>query len=114
MWCRGPDLATGEGRCWGAAGAVVAAAVVVLVVVSVTKNRGSHISQADATSLNNPPPTVAVRADTQPHWPAPADAAAAVRAAGLPMLAAMARRNQARASPPNTTFRPATEPASRS
>lgn len=65
--------------------AVVGALLLVVVVVAVTK-RGSHSSATAAGGLNNPAATVAVGADSLPPWPAPADASAAVAAAGLPML----------------------------
>lgn len=65
--------------------AVVGALLIVVIVVAVT-NRGAHKSATGAGLLNNPPATVAVGANTVPPWPAPADASAAVEAAGLPML----------------------------
>jgi hypothetical protein len=70
---------------WIAAAAGVAALLVVVVVVAMrTSNHRS--SETPAAGLNNAPATVATRADAAPPWPAPADAAAAVRVAGLPML----------------------------
>jgi hypothetical protein len=71
---------------WLAAAAVVAVALLVFVVVAVMKSIHSQRAQAEAGGLNNPPATTAVGRDTKPPWPAPTDAAAAVRAAGLPML----------------------------
>lgn len=73
---------------WIAATVVVAAALLVVVVIAVTKNGGTKGSETETASLNNPPATVAVGAKSMPPWPAPADATAAVKAAGLPMLGA--------------------------
>jgi len=64
------------------------AALLVAVIIAVPKTAHPPISGADTASLNNPPATVALGADSPPPWPAPADASAAVRAAGLPMLSA--------------------------
>lgn len=73
-----------SGWLWIAATAAVAALLVVVVVTMRTgSHRTPHTAEAD---LNNPPATAAAGADTAPPWPVPADAAAAVRAAGLPML----------------------------
>jgi hypothetical protein len=71
---------------WIAASVVVAAAVLVVVIITVTKDGGTPKSETEAASLNNPPATVAVGSNTLPPWAAPADATAATRAAGLPML----------------------------
>jgi hypothetical protein len=73
---------------WVSAAVVVAAALLVVVVMAVTRNSGTQVSAGDAASLNNPPATVAAGAQTAPPWPTPADASAAVAAAGLPMLTA--------------------------
>jgi hypothetical protein len=70
---------------WVAAGVAVAAALIVVIVV-VTKNPSNPKSDADAVNMDNPPATTAVGADSLPPWPAPADATAAARNAGLPML----------------------------
>ena len=70
---------------WIAAAAGVAALLVVVVVVAM-RTSGHRSSETPAAGLNNAPATVATGADAAPPWPAPADAAAAVRAAGLPML----------------------------
>jgi hypothetical protein len=59
---------------WAAAGVVVVAALIAVIVV-VTKNASAPKPAADAVS-----------ADSLPPWPAPADATAAARNAGLPML----------------------------
>jgi hypothetical protein len=71
---------------WAAAGIAVVAALVVVVVLAVTKNGDSRKSEADAVSTVNPPATTAVGAEGLPPWPAPPDATAAARNAGLPML----------------------------
>jgi hypothetical protein len=73
---------------WIAAAAVVAAALLAVIVIAVTKNGGTKTSDTATASLNNPPATVAIGANSMPPWPAPADATAAVKAAGLPMLGA--------------------------
>lgn len=65
--------------------AVVVLAAVVVVVLTVTSPR-RHTGPTGSASLNNPPATVAIGNAEPPPWPAPADAAAAVSAAGLPML----------------------------
>lgn len=69
---------------WWAAGAVVL--LLVAVIVAVTRSAGTKQTDTAAPNLTNPPATTAVGQDTPPPWPAPADAAARVRAAGLPML----------------------------
>jgi hypothetical protein len=58
----------------------------VVVIVVAMRTSGQRSSETYEAGLNNEPATVAVGAGTAPPWPAPADAAAAVRAAGLPML----------------------------
>lgn len=67
-------------------GGAVVVVLLVVVVIAVTKASKTRQSDAAATNLNNAPATTAVGRDTPPPWPAPADAAAAVRAAGLVML----------------------------
>jgi len=64
-----------------AATVLVAAALLAVVVIAVTKNGGTKTSDTATASLNNPPATVAVGANSMPPWPAPADATAAVKAA---------------------------------
>jgi hypothetical protein len=71
---------------WAAAGLVVVA-LVVAIAVAVTRSATRHHSDTAALDLSNPPATTAVGDTSMPPWPAPADATAAVRAAGLPMLA---------------------------
>jgi hypothetical protein len=74
---------------WVGAFVVVIAAVLAVVIVSVTRKGDSdRAASPESPSLDHPPATVAVGADSSPPWPAPADAAAAVTAAGLPMLGA--------------------------
>ena len=68
------------------AGAVVVTAALAVVIVAVMKPTGKHEPQTSRPGSNSAPATVAVGADTPPPWPAPVDVAAAVRAAGLPML----------------------------
>jgi hypothetical protein len=72
------------GRLWWL-GAAAIVAVALAVVVAVTKSGHSQRERGTIPALNNPPATTAVGRDTPPPWNAPADAAA-VRAAGLPML----------------------------
>jgi len=71
---------------WWGAGAGVVAALIVVVVLTVTNNGDGRKSEADAVTTESPPATSAVGADSLPPWPAPADATAAARNAGLPML----------------------------
>jgi hypothetical protein len=86
-WWRGARSGRGRGTVlWIAATVVVAAAALVVVIITVTKNGGTPKSEIEAASLNNPPATVAVGSNNPPPWAAPADATAATRAAGLPML----------------------------
>jgi hypothetical protein len=68
------------------AGAVVITAALAVGIVAVMKPTGKHEPQTSRAGSNSAPATVAVGADTPPPWPAPVDVAAAVRAAGLPML----------------------------
>ena len=69
---------------WVAAAVLVLAVVVIIVVVSKKPDRSTPA--ADAVTPTDTPATVAVGADSLPPWPAPADATAAARNAGLPML----------------------------
>jgi hypothetical protein len=69
-----------------AGGAAIVVALLVVVIVVVVNSRGG--SDTAAPDLSGPPATTAVGRDTPPPWPAPADVAGAVRAAGLPMLSA--------------------------
>jgi hypothetical protein len=74
-----------SGWLWIGATVAVCAAILVAVIISVG---GPDKPKPDTAtgSLDNPPATVAVGADTSPPWPAPSDATAAVRTAGLPMM----------------------------
>ena len=69
---------------WLAAAAIIVVALA--AVVAVTKSGHSPREKGTIPALNNPAATTAVGRGTPPPWNAPADAAAAVRAAGLPML----------------------------
>ncbi|MDZ4269332.1 MAG: hypothetical protein U1D00_27240 [Mycobacterium sp.] len=73
---------------WIGATVVVSAALLGAVIVSLDKTGGDRESEAGAVTLNSTPATVAVGADSLPPWSAPSDAAAAMRAAGLPMMSA--------------------------
>lgn len=75
-----------SGWLWLAAGVVVAAPIVVIVIFNMVKSSGPGTPETGSASLQSPPATLAVGAETMPPWPAPADASAAVAAAGLPML----------------------------
>jgi len=77
-----------SGWLWIAATVVASAALLGAVIVSLNRTAGDHEPEASTVSLDNPPASVAVGAESLPPWPAPSDAAAAVRAAGLPMLTA--------------------------
>jgi hypothetical protein len=70
---------------WVAAGVAVAAALIAVIVVT-TKSGSTPKPDANATTIDNSPATTAVGAEDLPPWPAPADATAAARNAGLPML----------------------------
>ena len=74
------------GSWWLAAAALVAVAVLGFVGVAVMKSIHSQRAQAATRGRNSPSATIAGGRDTTPPWAAPTDAAAAVRAAGLPML----------------------------
>jgi hypothetical protein len=75
-----------SGWLWIAAGIVFAAPIVAIVIISIMKSPGQRTSDTESVSLQNPPATAAVGAEAMPPWPAPADARAAVAAAGLPMM----------------------------
>ncbi|MEE6140687.1 hypothetical protein SKC41_30805 [Mycobacterium sp. 050128] len=57
-----------------------------IAILVIAKSVRSQQNQAVPLQLHNPPVTAAVGRQTAPPWSAPTDAAAAVRAAGLPML----------------------------
>ena len=71
---------------WLAAAAPVVVALLVFAVVAVMKAVHPQGVPAATRGLNSPPATTAVGRDSTPPWAAPTDAAASVRAAGLPML----------------------------
>lgn len=75
----------GDRWVWIGAFAVVAATVLAAVVLWLPDKARNH-ARATPTGLDHPAAMVAVGADSMPPWPAPPDAAAAVAAAGLPML----------------------------
>ncbi|MFJ8814823.1 hypothetical protein [Amycolatopsis thermoflava] len=76
-----------NGLLWGGA-AVAVVALLVTVIVAVTRSADTKQVGSAATDINNAPATTAVGRTDPPPWPAPSDAPAAVRAAGLPMLSA--------------------------
>lgn len=65
---------------------VVVGIVALIAVLIVAKSVRSQNNYAVPSQLSNPPAATAVGRDTLPPWSAPTDAAAAMRAAGLPML----------------------------
>lgn len=65
---------------------VVVGIVALIAILIVAKSVRSQNNLAVPSQLSNPPVTTAVGRDTLPPWSAPTDAAAAMRAAGLPML----------------------------
>lgn len=67
-------------------GILLVVALLVVVIVTVTNTAKTGQGDTAAASLNHPPATTAAGRATPPPWPAPADATAAARAAGLPML----------------------------
>jgi hypothetical protein len=72
---------------WSAATALVVALVVVIVVLNRPGSTASDAAPDASGSAAAPAPTVsAVGRTDAPPWSAPADASAAVAAAGLPML----------------------------
>src|SRR5690349_9417150 len=73
------------GLSWVAIAAVVAAIVAVVIIV-VTNKQDHRTPGVASSSMTSPPATVAVGVDSLPPWPAPEDATAAARNAGLPML----------------------------
>jgi hypothetical protein len=75
-----------HGRWWLAASAAAVLAAAVVIAVGITRAR--HTDDQTADGLRKPPATVAIGAQSPLPWPAPADATAAVHAAGLPMLGA--------------------------
>ena len=85
---RTPDRAPAAGRCGGLSPAVSSRSHLRWWCYSPSRNRlaGSAYHRRKAPTSTIPPATVALGGYTTPPWPAPADATAAVNAAGLPML----------------------------
>ena len=81
---RTPDRAVAAGTGWWVAASGIVALVVLLTIAR--SIGGQRTSPTNGPDINNPAATVAVGGYTTPPWPAPADATAAVNAAGLPML----------------------------
>lgn len=73
---------------WIGAGVVLVAALIGVLMMSVVGSPDQRSTPDRSASLDGPPATTMVGVDTLPPWPAPADASAAVAAAGLPMLGA--------------------------
>ena len=71
-------------KSWAAAGIAVVVALIVVIVIVTKQDR--RASEAEAVSIDSPPATTAVGADSFPPWPAPSDATDAASKAGLPML----------------------------
>jgi len=69
---------------WIAASGIVALVLLLTIARSIGGQRAT--SQTKGPDINDPAATIAVGGYTTPPWPAPADATAAVNAAGLPML----------------------------
>jgi hypothetical protein len=70
---------------------VVVAALVVVLVVVVQRDTGKNTAGASASAsagIPSSPRTTAAGRTSSPPWPAPADATAATKTAGLPMLGA--------------------------
>jgi len=68
---------------WVAAAVVVVAVIAVIVMVT---RQDRRTSEPASVSIDNPPATTAVGAESPPPWPPPSDATAAAGKAGLPML----------------------------
>src|ERR1700749_762314 len=69
---------------WISASGIVALVLLLTIARSIGGQRTTP--QAKGPDINDPAATIAVGGYTTPPWPAPADATAAVNAAGLPML----------------------------
>jgi hypothetical protein len=69
---------------WIAASGIVALVLLLTIARSIGGQRTTP--QTKGPDINDPAATIAVGGYTTPPWPAPADATAAVDAAGLPML----------------------------
>jgi hypothetical protein len=76
-----------RGKVWWVVAGAIAAVTSALVLLTIAKSPGGQrTSHPKSPDINDPAATVAVGGYTTPPWPAPADATAAVNAAGLPML----------------------------
>src|ERR1700728_4487855 len=73
-----------SGTGWWVAASGIVALVVLLTIARLIG--GQRTSQTTGPDINDPAAPIAVGGYTPPPWPAPADATAAVNAAGLPML----------------------------
>jgi hypothetical protein len=72
---------------WIVAGGIVAVTSALVLLLTIAKpTGGQRASPTNGPDINDLPATVAAGGYTAPPWPAPADATAAVNAAGLPML----------------------------
>ena len=70
---------------WAGAGTAIVVALIVIIVV-VNRDGSAPKPDANAVTIDSPAATTAVGVESMPPWPAPADATAAARNAGLPML----------------------------
>jgi|KBSSwiS6_1023812.scaffolds.fasta_scaffold10949_2 hypothetical protein len=70
---------------WAGAGTAIVVALIVIIVV-VNRDGSAPKPDANAMTIDSPAATTAVGVESMPPWPAPADATAAARNAGLPML----------------------------
>lgn len=71
---------------WLLAGCTTVIALVAALAVIMRPSGGQRISLGPEPDIHGAPATVAAGGYSTPPWPAPADATAAVHAAGLPML----------------------------
>jgi len=70
---------------WAGAGTAIFVALIVIIVV-VNRDGSAPKPDANAVTIDSPAATTSVGVESMPPWPAPADATAAARNAGLPML----------------------------
>jgi len=70
---------------WAGAGTAIVVALIVIIVV-VNRDGSAPKPDANAVTIDSPAATTSVGVESMPPWPAPADATAAARNAGLPML----------------------------
>lgn len=78
------DAPNGRTRWVWVAAAVVIVAVIAVIVMVTRQDR--RTSEPESVSIDSPPATTAVGAESFPPWPPPSDATAAAGKAGLPML----------------------------